>query len=186
MSYLSAIETIPIYDPVFSGLTIPLSPDERLETVKYKVCSKRSINLDHGPYEGRTVSDFTWNNICEAIKKGYSNPKDIIFEFFRQALIQNDSIGQFMLLYNVMLQISNDNQKEVDKQIEEISPGIRKIPFKYIQNGVSKSGDETVYSKLRNEIAHRREHVNINTTLSEIEKVLPEFREIVQKCIIIL
>ena len=84
-----------------------------------------------------------------------------------------DNVSRFMFLYNLALQIQSDNQKLLDESILIIEPGcvVSKSP-KFERN-------ETIYTRLRNQIAHRRDNTNIEATRKKIDGVLNSFQEVV-------
>jgi hypothetical protein len=86
------------------------------------------------------------------------------FEMFRSTMAMNETISKFMLLYFIALSICNDRQEKVDKKILRHQPstptnepyGKRKTP-------------ETIYTRLRNEIGHRRPGTSIEGTRKEMQ-----------------
>ncbi|MGC2048097.1 MAG: hypothetical protein WA635_05760 [Gallionella sp.] len=107
---------------------------------------------------------------------------DVLSMYLRQFAFANsesDAISRFSFLYNLLLQMSDDGgQPEVDSQILNIAPDCE-------QTISPKSGKyETIYTRLRNELGHKREGVNYSQTKSEIRSKVVEFSEIVKKCII--
>ena len=109
---------------------------------------------------------------------------DVVSMYLRQfsfANSESDAISRFSFLYNLLLQMSDDGgQPEVDSQILNIAPDCEQTispkPGKY-------ETYETVYTRLRNELGHKREGVNYSQTKSEIRNKVVEFSEIVKKCI---
>lgn len=106
---------------------------------------------------------------------------DVLSMYLRQFAFANsetDAISRFSFLYNLLLQMSDDGgQPAVDSRILNISPDCE-------QTISPKSGKyETVYTRLRNELGHKREGVNYSQTKSEIRNKVVEFSEIVKKCI---
>ena len=86
------------------------------------------------------------------------------FEMFKSTMAMNETISKFMLLYFIALSICNDKQEKVDKKILRHQPstptnepyGRRKTP-------------ETIYTRLRNEIGHRRPGTSIEGTRKEMQ-----------------
>jgi hypothetical protein len=107
---------------------------------------------------------------------------DVVSMYLRQfsfANSESDAISRFSFLYNLLLQMSDDGgQPEVDSQILNIAPDCE-------QTISPKSAKyETVYTRLRNELGHKRKGVNYSQTKSEIRSKVVEFSEIVKKCIL--
>jgi hypothetical protein len=84
-----------------------------------------------------------------------------------------DNVSRFMFLYNLALQIHSDNQKILDESILQIEPSCIVSPSPRFDR------DETIYTRLRNEVAHCRENTNIEATRNEINGVVNKFQEVV-------
>jgi hypothetical protein len=75
-------------------------------------------------------------------------PGDAHLATFRAALGCSDPIGQFLCLYGILMTVAGDDQKAIDTLIELHEPGQVRTPRPdkpHIQ--------ETVYTRLRNEVA---------------------------------
>jgi hypothetical protein len=96
----------------------------------------------------------------------------LIYQFV-VARSEIDNVSRFMFLYNLALQMHSDNQKMIDKSILNIEPSC----------AVSKSPkferDETIYTRLRNQVAHCRDSTNIEATRKEIDSVVNSFQGLV-------
>jgi hypothetical protein len=108
---------------------------------------------------------------------------NICFKMYRLAVNQQDTLGKFMLLYSVMLQLTkNELQDEVDKLILNIEPNVKQTPKPPKLKKRSKvNPNETIFTRLRNEIAHRRANVDIKNTSEEIKKNINDLDLIVIK-----
>lgn len=99
-------------------------------------------------------------------------------KLFGVAMRQSDPVLRYMILYNLLLTCNDDKQKKVDCALRKIEPDIlmtdKPAPLK---------GKETRYTRLRNEIAHKREGVDINTTVKEISEVVTTFASLVKRII---
>lgn len=92
---------------------------------------------------------------------GYEN-----YELFRSALSLTDPLSKFMALYNIVLALSGDTQEAVDTFILAVQPDIAtNPPFHTRRSGI----DETVYTRLRNEIGHKREGTTLEKTRNEMD-----------------
>jgi hypothetical protein len=97
----------------------------------------------------------------------------------RVALGQMDPTAEFMLLYSVLLLCAGDVQAHVDNVVRRLEPNV--VSTRSPKNAAK---DETVYTKLRNQVGHVRAGVEPFVTLSEIRSVLPTFRDLVGKAVL--
>ena len=109
-----------------------------------------------------------------------------IISQFSHAINRKDETVKFLLLYKLLWQISSPSevQKEVDAKIKEIRPYEKMIPTTLVTNGKSKIKEETIYTKLRNEMNHYREHSAPQETIKNISNILHEFQKITHEIII--
>jgi hypothetical protein len=88
-----------------------------------------------------------------------------------------EPIGRFIALYSLLLTIGNDRQSEVDKLILGIEPTTH-------QTLSPKTGKpETLYTRLRNELAHDRQTATLFSTHEEIQLHLKRFEWIVKSIV---
>ena len=106
------------------------------------------------------------------------SPKDVLYSLYGLGLQQVSPIAQFMILYNIVLTLYNDSQKDVDAFIEKNEPGVTRTPSPKITGYL-----ETTYTKLRNEIAHKRASVDLRSTSTEVKAVLPRLIQHIGKAI---
>jgi len=104
-----------------------------------------------------------------------SKDSDRYLALFRFALNQTNSITRFLFLYNLMLLLNGDKQRDVDVQIL------------FINNNTPVTPDprnpkimETIYTRLRNEVGHRRSNVDPTKTTKEIQQNISVFQNIVK------
>lgn len=96
---------------------------------------------------------------------------------FAFANSESDAISRYSFLYNLLLQMNDDKQTLVDSSILNIAPTCE-------QTKSPKDGkQETVYTRLRNELGHKRKDVDYRRTKSEIGSKVVEFSDTVKKCI---
>jgi hypothetical protein len=99
---------------------------------------------------------------------------------YRDILQSTDPIARFMLLYMLLMTvIGKDNQASVDNWIRKHQPGVveTKHPLK--------SYMETIYTRLRNEVAHGSERkVPIEKTRSEINQNIEVFQNLVKRALL--
>ncbi len=84
-----------------------------------------------------------------------------------------------MFLYNIILTLSSDRQSEVDSNILSVATETPKTISPIKQNV-----QETVYTRLRNEIAHNRVGADFGTTSTEVSKWVPELGRIARQLVL--
>jgi hypothetical protein len=89
------------------------------------------------------------------------------YGLFRSARQSLSPVEEFMHLYNILLMLHNDHQPTVDAFIKSQEPGVQET----LSPHTSKM--ETVYTKLRNELGHKRAGVNLEDTKREMGHRLP-------------
>ena len=88
-----------------------------------------------------------------------------------------EPIGRFIALYSLLLTIGNDHQSEVDKLILTIEPTTQ-------QTLSPKTGKpETLYTRLRNQLAHDRQNATLFSTHEDIQLHLNRFEWIVKSIV---
>lgn len=105
-------------------------------------------------------------------------PGEVHFGSFRFARLSAGPVKEFMHLYTILLSFFKD-QKKVDGFVVSIEPSVQQTPRPFKQAGIL----ETVYTRLRNEFAHKREGAVLGTTKLEMSKHLVGLRTIVQQAI---
>lgn len=85
-----------------------------------------------------------------------------------------EPIGRFVALYALLLSEAGDSQPGVDRLIMEFDPNTQQTPSP--KNGKL----ETLYTRLRNELAHVRPTSNVFSTHKEIELHLQRFQWLVK------
>jgi uncharacterized protein with HEPN domain len=93
---------------------------------------------------------------------------------FRSALSSAGPVEEFMHLYNLLLMRHGEKQKAVDDFVRAQNPGVA--------SSQSPQGNylETIYTRLRNEVAHSRPGVNLDVTKAEMTSELPSLRSMVR------
>ncbi len=98
--------------------------------------------------------------------------------FFRFALCQSNPVGRFMLLYNILLSLNGDKQVRLDYFVIKEQHGVEQTP-----SPVEKR-NETIYTRLRNEIAHARKGATAQKAVKGIETHVSTFQAIVRTAIL--
>jgi hypothetical protein len=114
--------------------------------------------------------------IKERMKNDYNLP---IIRMFYDSVTIIEPIGRFISLYALLLHVFDDKQKLVDEAIlkEDTTVGQIRSPH----NGEY----ETIFSKLRNEMSHKRSGVNILETQDTIKANIDRFESIVKNIVLI-
>jgi hypothetical protein len=86
----------------------------------------------------------------------------------------SEPIGRFVALYALLLSEAKDSQKEVDRLILDFEPNTQQTASPKDQKL------ETLYTRLRNELAHVRTTASVFSTHDEIELHLQRFEWIVK------
>lgn len=85
-----------------------------------------------------------------------------------------EPIGRFVALYSLLLSEAGDNQAEVDRIILEFDPNTQQT------QSPKNAKFETLYTRLRNELAHVRATSNVFSTHDEVELHLTRFQWLVK------
>jgi hypothetical protein len=121
--------------------------------------------------------------VAAAVVKGEleqaAPPGEHHFRLFRSARLSLSSAEEFMHLYNILLMLYNDNQAQVDVFIVSEDAGVPQTQHPLKAAGVM----ETVYRRLRNELAHPRVGVNLDNTKAEMANRLGALIGLVQRAI---
>ncbi len=105
---------------------------------------------------------------------------DLNLNYIRQyvfSITESNSISRYSFLYNLVLNMCGDKQANVDSEILRIEPDCEQ--HKSPNNGRL----ETIYTKLRNELAHARVDAKFSGTKMEIESKVGRFSGIVKEII---
>jgi hypothetical protein len=98
-------------------------------------------------------------------------PGERNFGLFRSARQSTGPVEEFMHLYNLMLMFFDDSrpgaQARLDKFIRREEPGVTSTP-----DPRRPRVHETVYTRLRNEFAHKRPDVNLDDTKAAMKRNL--------------
>jgi len=88
------------------------------------------------------------------------------FSSYRLALQSRSPVEKFMHLYSLLLRFFEDEQAKVDDFIRSQDSAVPQSP----DPRPGHSNRETVYTRLRNEFAHRRSNVNMQDTKADMEQ----------------
>ena len=181
-----AIKEAELFLPIFGAAAefVPLN----LECTGYLVDGTFYLLEDIFPELKR--KDNSFNCVRGITEKGIPRIKERILkkwdaellqEYF-EALSKPDPIRRFLSLYLILLDISSDgrdSQKAVDDLLLSIDSTLQmsSIPHK-------KSKFETVFSRLRNELSHKREGVSKTETITQVHLHIMRFEELVKQVVL--
>lgn len=109
------------------------------------------------------------------------------YRLFRSARQSLSPVEEFMHLYHILLMLCNDDQAAVDAFIKSQDPSVRETlqpPIKRPSKARPHVVMETVYTRLRNELGHKRARVNVEDTKREMGHWLPGLIALTQRAII--
>jgi hypothetical protein len=97
---------------------------------------------------------------------------------FRSARISTGPVEEFMHLYGILLSQFGDKQSDVDQFIVQIEPSVPQSPSPWKMGAT-----ETLYTKLRNQLAHKRADATLEAIRHEIAAHVGMLRRIVREAI---
>ena len=108
-------------------------------------------------------------------------PGEVNFGHIRSARLSVGPVEEFMHLYAILLIFFNDSQTKIGGFVVSIEPSVQQTQSlsKHAHVGML----ETVYTRLRNELAHKRKNAVLEITKLEMSKHLAGLRTIVQQAI---
>jgi hypothetical protein len=101
------------------------------------------------------------------------------FSSYRLALQSTSPVEKFMHLYSLLLRFFEDEQVKVDEFIRSRDSAVPQTP----DPRRGRSNMETVYTRLRNEFAHRRSDVNMQETKVQMEQYVSGLIGLVKQAI---
>lgn len=123
----------------------------------------------------RRISTAHLKDVLEKV----SPPGEQRFGLFRSARQSMSHVEEFVHLYNLLLMLCGDDQGKVDDFIRGAEPTVPQTQHPLEAHGVM----ETVYSRLRNELAHPRTGGNLDTTKGEMATRLDRLRALTKQAI---
>ena len=107
-----------------------------------------------------------------------SPPGESNFGLFRSARQSMSPVEEFMHLYHILLMLYRDSQSQVDRFIVSEEPDVKQTQ----DPRSDRNHKETVYTRLRNEFAHKRA-VNIDNTKTEMANHLHGLKTLAKRAI---
>ena len=103
--------------------------------------------------------------------------KDNYCELFSFILKFDNDVQKFLFLYNMLLEFSGDKQPRVDEKIRNVYPDVSMSISEHTNK------PETIYTRLRNEVGHKRSDASYMRTIGGISSNILKFQNIVKKII---
>lgn len=152
---------------------------------KYKSIEKLiKKDIPRSPLKYYMTVSGTKESVEEFLKSDNYNS---YYDLYRRSLLSSFDVGEYMFLYNIILSMNNDNQNKTDKMICKICKS-RNIDcemslhtYKNGNNIIEKY--ESIFTRLRNEIGHKRDQADYIKTANEIHNNLSAFQGIVKYAI---
>lgn len=173
ISFLTFELKSPIDNVRLTHLKIDNSVEENLSnsmSARYKII--RPINGDR---IGKLEKEFS-----ETVISSKKN-------FYNQAIKEEEPIGRFVLLYSLMYIVAKSptkdfvSQFDIDKMIRRFEEGVYTAPPP--ESSGKTCPYETIYTIIRNKIAHTEETEDFKVLKSDVIKYLPAFMDVVKKCV---
>jgi hypothetical protein len=118
-------------------------------------------------------------NDLKAVLEAATHPGERNFGALRSARLSVGSVEEYMHLYAILLELFGDAQNDVDAFIRTVEPNVAQSQHPKRAAGVM----ETVYTRLRNELAHRRPGADIEQTKKDMAAKVADLRGIVKEAI---
>lgn len=96
---------------------------------------------------------------------------------YRSSRASSTHVEEFMHLYSMLLELVGEKQERVDAFIRQVEPGVA------MSISCHTGKPETIYTRLRNEVGHRRPGTTIQSTRAEMVANIGGLREIVRAAI---
>jgi hypothetical protein len=109
-------------------------------------------------------------------------PGERNFGLLRSARQSESPVEEFMQLYQILLMLHNDEQPKVDAFIKREEPDVPQTSQPPIR-GKKRTNKETIYTRLRNEFAHERSGVDLESTKAEMANHLGGLIPLVKRAI---
>jgi hypothetical protein len=172
---LAFYRNVPVGEPRFTGGTLPKDASGSSHMVRID----RLLMWDHAA-PVLTLGKDTCQELARLLEKPYTD--DHLYSAYRFAGNQKDRVACFMFLYNILLQLCGDVQQDVDKFIRHHDPNVDES-LSGEPKKAAKGENETVYTRLRNEVGHWRTGTTPEQTRKEIEDNVTAFQELVRTAI---
>lgn len=110
-------------------------------------------------------------------------PGEHNYSFLRHAMQSRSLVEEFTNLYTILLNFYNDSQLDVDAFIVSEDAGVPQSQQPPKPGQKKPPRNETIYTRLRNELAHRRQGVDMANTKAEAVNRIGGLRALVKRAI---
>jgi hypothetical protein len=124
-----------------------------------------------------TLGDESRQKLARLLEQPLARPD--LYSAYRFAINQSDDVTRFMFLYNILLQLNHDMQPRVETFIRAVMPDVEE----YDDPRPNKTGKETVFTRLRNEVGHARKGTTPEQTRTLIEGYVAALQTLVKTAI---
>jgi hypothetical protein len=168
---LAFYRDIPAGEPYNTGSRLPKDESGTSYTVT------ASLHIGASTRVEIKLGEDAHRELVKKLEQPYTH--DELYSLYRAAINQSDAVARFMFLYSILQSLQPcDEQKYVD---DFIRGKMRKVPQSPRPDKPSKK--ETIYSRLRNEVAHRRPQTTPEQTRREIQNNVVAFQGLVRTAI---
>lgn len=164
---------IPIEEPHCSGFYLPSDESGK----KYRVVASYIVLSDLVEGDIRPGKQHIEKLIQKLERE--ASPRNQYLSLYRFSAKQKDPLARYMFLYNILLLLNGDLQKNVDAFVRSCDSVVAESPRPDKPEII-----ETIYTRLRNEIAHCRNNVVPAHTLKEIEDNVGAFQSVVKTAVL--
>ena len=123
-----------------------------------------------------TAGDPSVSKIKNKMKKKYDLAS---LQMYYDSATIIEPIGRFISLYALLLHKFSDTQKKVDDAILSVDSTVSQF-----RSPLNAKVYETIFTKLRNELSHKRDGVSILKTHNEVKSNIDRFERIVIKLVL--
>jgi hypothetical protein len=170
---LAFYRDIPVGEPYNTGSWLPKGASGS----SYTVTGSLRIGCSSSIVVG--LREDAHQELVKQLEQPYTH--DDRYSLYRAAISQSDVVARFMFLYSILEGLQPEDkraQKCVDKFIRGEIPSVPESPHPKKTNV-----NETIYSRLRNEVAHRRPGTTPERTRREIQNNIVTFQGLVRLAI---
>lgn len=168
---------VPLGEPHLTGGTLPKDASGSSYTVR----SDRLVRWDV-EIPILALGEDKRRDLTRLLEQPYVD-SSFYYSAYWFALNQSDPVARFMFLYSILLQICGDDQKDVDKCIRHCELNVEE-KLSGDPKKRAKGVKETVYSRLRNEVSHRRSGTSPEQTRREVQDNVVSFQKLVRTAIL--
>jgi hypothetical protein len=167
---LAFYRNIPVGEPYNSRSRLPKDASGSSHAITTSVRMGGSTKVAVG------LGEDAHRELVKQLEQPYTH--DELYSLYRAAINQSDAVARFMFLYSILQSLQpEDEQKNVDKFIRR-EMGDANVPQSPHPNNPGKK--ETIYSRSRNEVAHRRRQTTPEQTRREIQNNIVAFEGLVR------